>query len=134
MNHLTNYKLFESNRDNLKFIVDNKNYIFQLFLEGILVAESHFCIEQPDELFNQKYVGLFKLETKKEFRGNGFMKHLLEQIFDYTKNEFKIDNILLNVYKNNSNALNLYLNTGFEIYKDYEDEDDDPYFTLIKKL
>jgi len=41
---------------------------------------------------------------------------------------------LLNVYKNNNTALNLYFNCGFEIYKNYDDEDDDPYFTLIKKL
>ena len=116
-----------------RFIIDKKNYKFQLFLEDILVAESHFSIEQPDELFNQKYVGLFKLETNKEFRGKGFMKYLLGQIFDYVKNELNIINILLNVYKNNDSALNLYFNSGFEIYKNYDD-DDEPYFTLIKKL
>ena len=101
----------------------------------ILVAESQFNIEQPDELFNQKYIGLFKLKTVKEFQGKGFMKYLLGQIFNYVKNELNIGYILLNVYKNNNNALNLYLNNGFEIYKNYDDVDDDePYFTLIKKL
>jgi len=117
-----------------KFIIDKKNYKFQLFLENILVAESHFNIEQPDDLFDQKYLGLFKLKTDKEFRGKGLMKYLLEQIFDYVKNKLNINNILLNVYKNNNTALNLYFNCGFEIYKNYDDEDDDPYFTLIKKL
>ena len=115
-----------------RFVIDKKNYKFQLFLGNILVAESYFSIEQPDELFNQKYVGLFKLETDKEFRGKGFMKYLLEQIFEYVKNE-KLGTILLNVYKSNYNALNLYINNGFEVYKDFND-DDEPYYTLIKSM
>ena len=114
------------------FVIDKKNYKFQLFLGNILVAESYFSIEQPDELFNQKYVGLFKLETDKEFRGKGFMKYLLERIFEYVKNE-KLGTILLNVYKSNYNALNLYINNGFEVYKDFND-DDEPYYTLIKSI
>jgi ribosomal protein S18 acetylase RimI-like enzyme len=116
-----------------RFVINNNK--FQLFLDDILVCESYFIIEQPDELFDQKYVGLFKLETKIEFRGKGFMKHLLGCIFDYVKNDLNINNILLNVYKNNDNALKLYLGAGFEIYKNYDnEEDEDPYFTLIKKL
>ncbi len=42
-----------------KFVVNNRK--FQLFLSGTLIAESHFSIEEPDELFDQKYVGLFIL-------------------------------------------------------------------------
>lgn len=59
------------------------------------------------------------------------MRYLLEQIFNYAKNELNLDAILLNVYKENKNALNLYFKAGFEIYKDFDDES---YFTLIKKL
>ena len=118
-----------------RFVVDKKNHKFQLFLENIIVAKSNFNIEQPDELINEKYVGLFKLETNKEFRGKGFMKYLLGQIFEYVKNELNINNILLNVYKNNDSAVKLYFNSGFEIYQDHNDENgEDPYFTLIKKL
>lgn len=134
MKYLEYFKLFEEEQLNKKkFRIDKKNYKFQLFLEDILVAESHFSIEQPDDLFNQEYVGLFKLKTNEEFRGKGFMKYLLGQIFDYVKNKLNIDSILLNVYKNNSSALHLYFNSGFEIYKNYND-DDEPYFTLLKKL
>ena len=63
------------------------------------------------------------------------MKFLLKQIFDYTRNKFNINTILLNVYKSNVNALNLYKSLGFEIFKSFDDdEDEDPYFTLIIKL
>lgn len=116
-----------------KFIVDKRNNKFQLFSNNILVSESHFNVGQPDDLIDQKYVGLFKLKTNKEYRGKGFMNYLLKKIFDYVKTELNIRNILLNVYKYNKKALNLYFKNGFEIYKDYDD-DDEPYYTLIKKL
>ena len=122
-----------SYEDEKRFIVNKRNYKFQLFLGDILVAKSNFSIEQPDELFNKKYIGIFKLETNKEFRGKGFAKYLLNNIFDYVKNELKISNILLNVYKSNYAAINLYFNSGFEVYKDFND-DEEPYFTLIKKF
>jgi ribosomal protein S18 acetylase RimI-like enzyme len=116
-----------------RFIVDKKDYKFQLFLGENLISKSYFVIEQPDELFNQKYVGLFKLETNSKFRRKGFMLYLLNNIFNYVKCELKINNILLNVHKDNSDALNLYFNIGFKIYKDYS-HDDEPYYTLIKEL
>lgn len=122
-------KSFESSEP--KFIIGKEK--FQLFLDKTLVAESYFCIEQPDKLFNQNYVGLFKLKTIKEFQGKGLMKYLLNQIFDYVKDKLKINNILLNVYEENHTALNLYLKSGFEVYKDYTDTEE-PYFTLIKRL
>lgn len=123
-------KLFEFINEK-RFIVDDEKGIFKLFLGDILVAKSYFDIEQPDKLFTQKYVGLFKLETNVAYRGKGYMRYLLEQIFNHVKNEFNIDYIFLNVYKENKNALNLYFKSGFEIYKEFDDES---YFTLIKKL
>lgn len=131
------YLIEQLNKDK-EFVVDTTNNIFLLFLNKTLVAHSYFSIEDPDELFNQKYVGLFKLITNKDFRGKGYMKYLLNEIFNYIKQNLDIHYILLNVYKSNENALKLYFNNGFEIYKDYDDDDDDqeeePYFTLIKKL
>lgn len=117
-----------------RFVVEGHNK-FQLFLCDILAAESKFGVEQADELFNQPYVGLFQLKTMEKFRGQGLMTYLLEQIFGYVKNTLNISHILLNVYKSNTSALNLYLNCGFEVYKNFDDvEDEEPYFTLIKNL
>lgn len=112
-----------------RFVVDN--YKFKLFLGDIYVAESGFSIEEPDEWIKEKYATLFNLKTFKEFRGQGYMKYLLDQIFNYVKNDLKIKIITLNVYKSNTNAINLYLKTGFEIFIDTYDND---MMTLIKRL
>lgn len=134
MGHIKSHKQF-SKGQYLDFIIEKDNYIFQLFTNDILVAESYYSTNEPDDLFNQKYVGLFKLKTIEVFQGKGYMKYLLDQIFNYVKNELGISSILLNVYKDNQSALNLYINSGFGVYKDYEQEDEEePYFTLIKKL
>jgi ribosomal protein S18 acetylase RimI-like enzyme len=115
-----------------RFVVDKKNHKFQLFLGDILVAESQFHIEKSDKWFNQKYVTIFDLKTVEKFQGKGLAKYLLENIFYYVKNELKLNIITLLVYKNNNRALNLYLNNGFEIYQNFED--DEPCFILMKKL
>ena len=117
------------------FVVDKNNNKFQLFLDKILVAEAQYTIQKPDWLYNEEYLGLYKLGTKIQYRGKGYMQFLLKQIIDYTRNKFNINTILLNVYKSNVNALNLYKSLGFEIFKSFDDdEDEDPYFTLIIKL
>lgn len=110
-----------------RFIV-NKNK-FQLYLGDNLIAESGFDIIQPDEWFNEKYVILHNLKTNKNFQGKGFAKSLLEHIFNYVKNELKLNIISLVVYKDNDKAVNLYFKCGFEIYIEYDNS-----FSLIKKL
>jgi ribosomal protein S18 acetylase RimI-like enzyme len=116
-----------------KFVIDKKNYKFKLFLDDILVSESSFRIEHPDKWFNEKYVTIHDLKTVENFQGKGYAKYLLEQIFNYVKNELKINIITLLVYKNNYKAVNLYLKCGFEVYQDYDDNKNQS-FILIKKL
>ena len=107
------------------FIVTKK--MFKLFLENKLVSDSGFSIEQPDEWFNEKYVTIFNVKTVKKFQRKGFAKCLLEEIFNYVKNEFKINIITLIVFKDNPNAIDLYFKCGFEKYIEYEDS-----YSLIK--
>jgi len=57
------------------------------------------------------------------------MNYLLEHIFNYVKNELKLNIITLIVYKNNIEAVNLYFKSGFRIYIEYEDS-----YSLIKNL
>ena len=100
-----------------------------MFLGNILVSETSFNITSPDKWFNQKYVIIFELETVKKFQGKGLAKYLLDQIFNYVKNELKFNLISLIVYKDNYKALNLYINCGFDIYIDYDNS-----YSLVKKL
>jgi len=111
-----------------RFVVNKKNNKFQLYINNIPASEAGFKIEQPDKWFNQKYISLFNIKTAEEFRGKGFAKNLMEQIFNYVKN-LNINIITLIVYKNNITATRLYLNCGFEIFMDYEES-----YCLIRRL
>lgn len=117
------------NNENLKFIIDKKNFKFKLFLQNVLVSETSFTIEESDDWFNEKYVTLFDLKTYENFRNRGYAKYLLNKIFEYVKNILDLNIITIIVYKNNYKALNLYSNLGFNIYIEYDDS-----FSLIKKL
>ena len=120
-------KKFNQFENEKKFVInDNK---FQLFLNDILLTETGFNIEQEDEWFNEKYITLHDLKTVKKYQGKGFANTLLEYIFNYVKNELKLNIITLIVYKNNYKAVNLYFKSGFEIYIEYEDS-----YSLIKNL
>lgn len=121
-------KLYED-FDEKRFIVDKKNYKFELFSNNVLVSETSFTIENADEWFDENYVTIYDLKTYENFRGKGFAKYLLEQIFDYVKNELGFNIITLIVYKDNKKAVNLYFNSGFEINIEYDDS-----YSLIKKL
>jgi ribosomal protein S18 acetylase RimI-like enzyme len=122
----------ESIQTEKRFVIDKKNHKFQLFLGDTLATESQFNIEKSDKWFNQKYVTIFDLKTVESFQGKGLAKYLLENIFDYVKNKLKLNIITLMVYKNNNRAVNLYFNSGFEIYQNFDG--DEPCFILIKKL
>lgn len=121
-------KLFEDFKTDDKIFTVSKNK-FRLYLDKTLVSETGFNIIQPDKWFDQKYIILFEFKTVEKYQGKGFAKYLLEQIFKYVKNEFKLNIISLVVYKDNYKALNLYINNGFEIFFDYDDS-----YSLIKKL
>ena len=56
-----------------------------------MVAHTGFEIEKSDKWFNQKYLTLFELKTEEEHQRKGYAKYLLEQIFNYVKNELKIN-------------------------------------------
>ena len=110
-----------------KFVV--KNNKFELLIDNILVAETKFNIETEDEFFNEKYVSIYELETFEQYRGKGYAKYLLNEIFNYVKNKLKLNIITLIVDKDNTKAVNLYFNNGFEIFMEYEDS-----YSLVKKL
>ena len=111
---------------------NNENYgKFELKLDNNIVSETHYSINNPDEVFDKKYVALYALETNKNYRNMGYMRELLKNVFLYVKTELQIDYILLDVEKDNISAINLYNSNGFEIYKD---DKKDKYFTMLKKL
>ena len=133
-------KKFEKKEEQKIFIIDKTNNKFQLFLDDILVSETEYRIEKPDKWFKEEYVTIFNLRTINRFKRKGYAKYLLKQMFDYIKNDLKIDIITLLVFKNNEGAVKLYLGCGFEKFQDSDKmdkdntDDKDSCFILIKKL
>ena len=65
-----------------------------------MVSESKFQINKPDYFFDKKYIGLFRLKTLTKFRNKGFGEILINNIFDYVKNNLK-----LNIFLGKSNKI-----------------------------
>ena len=110
-------------------MITSKFKTFKLLIDNILVSECGYNIEDADEFFNEKYISIYNLKTIEQYRGKGYWKILLNDLFNYVKNNLKINIITLIVYKNNINALNLYFSSGFEIFMEYDDS-----YSLMKKL
>lgn len=121
MRYIKTYKLFE------EFLIEQNT--FKLLIGNNLVSEVKFNIEPQDEFFNANYVSIYELQTFEQFRNKGYAKYLLHEIFNYVKNTLKIDIITLIVNKDNHKAINLYFNSGFQIFMEYEDS-----YSLVKKL
>ena len=58
---------------------------------------------------------LNNIVIKKDFRGNGFSKILLQYIIDFCKNNGTIKLLTLEVHEDNLIAQKLYSNFGFKI-------------------
>jgi RimJ/RimL family protein N-acetyltransferase len=110
-------------------MITSKFKTFKLLIDNILVSECGYNIEDADEFFNEKYIIFYNFKTIDQYRGKGYSKVLLNNIFDYVKYNLKLNIITLIVYKNNIKALNLYFSSGFEIFMEYDDS-----YSLIKKL
>jgi len=121
--------LKEKKSEEKRFVVDEKNHKFYVILDDILLAESGFKIENPDEWFNGKYISIYDLKTIEKYRGKGFARYLLEKIFEYTKNILEFNIVTLIVDKDNYKAIKLYFNMGFEIFMEYDES-----YSLVKKL
>jgi ribosomal protein S18 acetylase RimI-like enzyme len=75
-----------------------------------------WVIHSSDVIMGTPFCCVLYLAIKKEFRGNGYSKLLLEKAKSYCK-ENNIGELRLTVRYNNSTALNLYEYSGFKTYK-----------------
>jgi ribosomal protein S18 acetylase RimI-like enzyme len=130
MKNINTFSSFMNETTNgLRFIIDNDNNKFKLFLGDDLVSGCGFSIEVSDEWFNEEYLTIYDLFTISEFRQRGYAKYLLDKIFNYTKNGLNINIICLIVDKVNIKAMDLYFKSGFEVYVEYDDS-----YSLVKRV
>lgn len=105
------------------------NSILRLTSDDEVVSQVEFKVERPDEWFDKEYVSVFDLLTILEYRRKRFAKMMLNYLFDYVRDELKLDTITLVVYKTNKIALSLYFGVGFEIFREYGSS-----YSLVKHL
>ena len=73
--------------------------------------------ETDDDLEKiKKFVFVNELAVLKKFRGLGIGKKLMDAVEDFAK-DFGAQNVQLEVWENNSNAINFYERNGFKLKK-----------------
>lgn len=90
------------------------------YYENIPCAYSHLDLEKENV-----WLGICVGEN---FKKKGIGKNLLNYTLNQAK-EYKINNVLLSVYKNNIAAINLYNKFNFKIYKENKEN-----FFMIKDI
>jgi RimJ/RimL family protein N-acetyltransferase len=60
-----------------------------------------------------KHQGSFGMSVKKDFRNQGVGKVLLNELLDWAKKNPSIEKVCLEVFSDNTNAINLYRSFGF---------------------
>ena len=91
----------------------NQGVWFGYFKDGNMIAMVNFLIGNKVKIMHTSEIsGLY---VKKEYRGQGLAKQLVEFILQYAKKK-KISQIYLGCNANNINAINLYKKFGFKVF------------------
>lgn len=117
--------IYDSNLKDRCFKIEGN--LLRLYINNVLSVETCFDINKPDKFFGKIYVSIHDLKSYVEHKS--LARNFLSELFKYIKIELGYNIITLIVYKDNINALNLYFDTGFEIFMDYDNS-----YCLVKYL
>jgi len=107
--------------------------VFTLTVEDQYIAMCDLVYDKPEyETVPDKRLYLPRLVVKKNYRGEGYGKAILQYILSIAK-EKGYSEIVLGVDCDNTVALNLYKKLGFSIYELDEDKDG-KFYKMIKFL
>lgn len=103
--------------------------------DGEYVAEISIVFNKNDEDYSipGKRLYISRVIVKKDCRGNGYGKELMNYIIKYAESE-KYEELSLGVNLDNYIALNLYVKLGFNKIQYIGEDSDGKYVKLIKKL
>ena len=103
--------------------------------DGEYVAEISIVFNKNDEDYSipGKRLYISRVIVKKDCRGNGYGKELMNYIIKYAESE-KCEELSLGVNLDNYIALNLYVKLGFNKIQYIGEDSDGKYVKLIKKL
>jgi len=107
--------------------------VFTLTVEDQYIAMCDLVYDKPEyETVPDKRLYLSRLVVKKNYRGEGYGKAILQYVLSIAK-EKGYSEIMLGVDCDNTVALNLYKKLGFSIYELDEDKDG-KFYKMIKFL
>jgi diamine N-acetyltransferase len=96
---------------------EEKNILIALETEKEIIGFLYAYEETKGHLpfhKKRKYIVIDNIVIDENYRNNGYGEKLLDYIIEYAKNG-KYNDILLNVYRFNENAIKLYEKKGFKI-------------------
>ena len=96
---------------------EEKNILIALETEKEIIGFLYAYEETKGHLpfhKKRKYIVIDNIVIDEKYRSNGYGEKLLNYIIEYAKNE-KYNDIVLNVYGFNKNAIKLYEKKGFKI-------------------
>lgn len=99
------------------------------------IAEISIVFNKNDEDYSipDKRLYISRIIVKKEFRGKGYGKKLMNYVIEFAKRE-KYNELSLGVNLDNYIALKLYVNLGFTKIQYIGEDSDGKYVKLIKSL
>ena len=99
------------------------------------IAEISIVFNKNDEDYSipDKRLYISRIIVKKEFRGKGYGKKLMNYVIEFAKRE-KYKELSLGVNLDNYIALKLYVNLGFTKIQYIGEDSDGKYVKLIKSL
>ena len=112
---------------------NRKTFIYTKAEEYIAEISIVFDKNDADYSIPGKRLYLSRIIVKKDSRGQGYGKKLMNYVIEYAKNE-NYEELSLGVNLDNFIALNLYVKLGFDKIQYIDEDSDGKYVKLIKKL
>lgn len=135
-NNIWNMDKNKEHKDKIYNELLNKNrktFVYVKDDEYIAEASLVFNKEDKDYTIPGKRIFLSRIIVKKDYRGKGYGKKLMNNIIEYAKKE-NYEEISLGVNLDNYVAFKLYVDLGFTKIQYIGEDSDGKYVKLIKKL
>ena len=135
-NNIWNMEKNKELRDRFYKELLNKNRMtFVYTKDEEYIGEVSIVFNKDDEDYTIPGIRLYisRIIVKKEFRGKGYGKKLMNHVIEYAKRE-KYKELSLGVNLDNYIALRLYVELGFNKIQYIGEDSDGKYVKLIKRL
>ncbi|MBM7578739.1 GNAT family N-acetyltransferase [Jeotgalibacillus terrae] len=89
---------------------EKQGVIFAAEIDGMIIGMIKFRLSSLEKFSHQ---GLFGMSIQEAYTNQGIGRRLLEQLFDWAKQDDRVEKISLEVFADNDRAIHLYKKMGF---------------------